>query len=153
MHRTVHLEDLRCDGAGHDGCQAACLLYFKEAWLKRADGPRTEARPAPAVPERLVALTREGERYMCQATEAYRASETIGTGYGHYLRDVRTGNATTGQVITWEITRLLNKLQNLRGMYSLIERFRGPFRVPRIKGSLTKTPVGRLDLAKTGTKK
>src|SRR5262245_53345571 len=35
MHDTVHLQGLRCDGGGHGGCQAACLLYWKEAWLKR----------------------------------------------------------------------------------------------------------------------
>jgi hypothetical protein len=30
----VHL-DLRCDGADYGGCQHACLIYWKEAWLKR----------------------------------------------------------------------------------------------------------------------
>src|ERR1044072_517587 len=25
MHNAVHLADLRCDGAAHGGCQAACL--------------------------------------------------------------------------------------------------------------------------------
>ena len=33
LHRTVHLET-RCDGGSHDGCQASCLLYWKEDWLK-----------------------------------------------------------------------------------------------------------------------
>ena len=31
--KAVHL-DLRCDGAAYGGCQAACLLFWKEAWLK-----------------------------------------------------------------------------------------------------------------------
>ncbi len=30
MHATVYLEDLRCDGSGHDGCRAACKLYWRE---------------------------------------------------------------------------------------------------------------------------
>src|SRR5690349_6467582 len=30
---TVHLRT-QCDGSAHDGCQAGCLLYWKEAWLK-----------------------------------------------------------------------------------------------------------------------
>jgi hypothetical protein len=50
MERAVHLEAARCDGQAHGGCQAACLLYFKEAWLKRVDGdaPRpTRRRPRP----------------------------------------------------------------------------------------------------------
>src|SRR4030095_17098039 len=28
-----HLEELRCDGSGHAGCQAACLLFFQDALL------------------------------------------------------------------------------------------------------------------------
>jgi hypothetical protein len=35
LARTVHLET-RCDGQAHGGCQAGCLLYWKEAWLKPA---------------------------------------------------------------------------------------------------------------------
>src|SRR4051794_18247776 len=33
MSSAVHL-DLRCDGLAYDGCQAGCLLFWKEAWLK-----------------------------------------------------------------------------------------------------------------------
>ena len=37
MTNAVHLTDARCDGAAHGGCQTACLLYWKEAWLKRVE--------------------------------------------------------------------------------------------------------------------
>src|SRR5262245_46608243 len=37
MRSTVYLEDLRCDGSGHGGCQAGCKIYWKEAWLRRVD--------------------------------------------------------------------------------------------------------------------
>jgi hypothetical protein len=30
---AVHLET-RCDGSAHGGCQAGCLIFWKEAWLK-----------------------------------------------------------------------------------------------------------------------
>ena len=33
LRRSVHLET-RCDGEAHRGCQAGCLLIWKEAWLK-----------------------------------------------------------------------------------------------------------------------
>jgi hypothetical protein len=33
LENTVHLE-LRCDGKAYGGCQAACLIFWKEAWLK-----------------------------------------------------------------------------------------------------------------------
>ena len=34
MESAVHLADLRCDGGSHGGCQAACLIYWKNAWLR-----------------------------------------------------------------------------------------------------------------------
>ena len=42
MNSTVFLEDVRCDGSAHDGCQRSCLIFWKEAWLKPveiADAP------------------------------------------------------------------------------------------------------------------
>jgi hypothetical protein len=32
----IHL-DLRCDGTAYGGCQATCLIFWKEQWLKPAD--------------------------------------------------------------------------------------------------------------------
>lgn len=40
MERTVHLTMLRCDGAAHGGCQTGCLMFWKEAWLRRASARR-----------------------------------------------------------------------------------------------------------------
>src|SRR5262245_24513018 len=44
MTNAVHLEGLRCDGEAHGGCQAGCLLFWKETWLKRVP----DAGSAPA---------------------------------------------------------------------------------------------------------
>ena len=43
MPNAVHLGDLRCDGAAHGGCEAACKLFWNEAWLERV-----ETRPPPS---------------------------------------------------------------------------------------------------------
>lgn len=157
MHGTVHLDDLRCDGAAHGGCQALCLIFFKEAWLERSE-PAEATSPlaaASTVPERLLRATRAPDspasgpevRWSCQATRAFAATETFPRyDFTHYLRDVRTGNATAWDVLRWWVTQALTSLQRIRGTFRLIEAIRGPFRVPRIKGSLTKTPVQRLDL-------
>src|ERR1700690_4405052 len=37
VDQAVHL-DTRCDGSAHDGCQAGCLIFWKEAWLKPTSG-------------------------------------------------------------------------------------------------------------------
>ena len=86
LHDTVHLEMLRCDGSAHGGCQAECLLYWKEAWLARVDpGSSGQQATQPAAmpgraegPDRqaLIQLTDRrtvssppSGRYYCQATE------------------------------------------------------------------------------------
>ena len=46
MRTAVHLERLRCDGTSHGGCQSSCLLYWKEAWLKRVALATTASTPA-----------------------------------------------------------------------------------------------------------
>jgi hypothetical protein len=38
LQDTVFLDNLRCDGSAHAGCQRSCLLFWKKAWLKREDG-------------------------------------------------------------------------------------------------------------------
>ena len=44
MTSAVHLQELRCDGQAHGGCQAGCLLYWKDAWVKPvSDGDRATA--------------------------------------------------------------------------------------------------------------
>ena len=35
MQDAVFLTDLRCNGGAHGGCQAGCLIFWKEAWLRR----------------------------------------------------------------------------------------------------------------------
>ena len=88
MQSTVHLDDLRCSGSGHDGCQLACRLYWKEEWLRKVDGPEDTSAEAPALDalqERVEAGTRtvrqvDGEAvetYRCQGTEALVASEPL----------------------------------------------------------------------------
>ena len=44
MTDTVLLEDLRCNGGSHGGCQADCRIYWNEAWLKKVDQARRAGR-------------------------------------------------------------------------------------------------------------
>ncbi len=108
MYDTVYLEDLRCDGSGHDGCQAGCRIYWKEAWLRRVDDQPGRADSngqrgqASTELERLVRdatrATRElkGERvvaWRCQATDALEYSERLKTSsLAQYWREFRNGN-------------------------------------------------------------
>jgi hypothetical protein len=89
LENTVTLNDLRCDGSGHDGCAARCRLFWREAWLRRVDGdsrqvlPHVTADPGYAELERVarVGATRSSETsekvYRCQATELLNASHNV----------------------------------------------------------------------------
>jgi hypothetical protein len=84
LPNAVHL-DLRCDGEAYGGCQAACLIFWKEAWLKPVDQnnsastehDRASVRISPGCTERAVwdatkspeQTPGKGTRYACQATE------------------------------------------------------------------------------------
>ena len=99
--RTVLLADLRCDGSAHGGCQADCLFFWKDAWLKPAPGPggTPGSAPDPGVEQRLAraaATTAPGEAeptYACQTTRLFDATSPLPTwSPAQYLADVRSGN-------------------------------------------------------------
>jgi hypothetical protein len=106
MERAVHLEAVRCDGSGHGGCQARCLIFWKEDWLEKVAPTDTQARrtsPSPVshVPNALeVATRREGSSevkpaYVCQATELSDATSFVSAHTPQmWINDVRSGNAT-----------------------------------------------------------
>ena len=101
---TVYLEDLRCDGSGHGGCQAGCRIYWKEAWLRRVEGGAS-ATPEDDSEARLERLARAGtetvreldgepaEVWRCQATDAFKATEPLkASDLRQYWRELRSGN-------------------------------------------------------------
>jgi hypothetical protein len=46
LDSTVFLEEVRCDGANHNGCARACLIFWKEAWLKPVNSPESTVHSA-----------------------------------------------------------------------------------------------------------
>ena len=85
MESAVHLEELRCDGSAHGGCQAGCLLFWKEAWLRPVDSQEGERAPeteaAGVSRETLIGATQVGTNeagqtlFSCQATELSESVE------------------------------------------------------------------------------
>jgi hypothetical protein len=169
MWNTVHLEELRCDGSGHDGCQARCLLYWKEAWLKRVEPIEKERGSASAsvsprgsfIRDDLVRMTRttsQGENaekviYTCQATEVLRASMPLPWwDIRQYYRDICWGNAGISDVVRamflWAFRKALRigGSRLLLGTYNRIQRVRGGVPYPFLGGNLTKTPTEKLNL-------
>lgn len=123
LENTVHLEEARCTGSAHGRCEAACMLFWNEAWLERVCGPG-EAMPPPAAKRaqapaqgcsmaQLTGATQrgvdpqQGIRYRCQATELLNATKPLSpSNVRQYVEDYRSGNVTLGTFGRGAIYRL-----------------------------------------------
>jgi hypothetical protein len=175
MHNAVHLSNSRCDGSAHGGCQAACNIYWKEAWLRKIAGPvminamsqepgqaRRSLHTPPVSPvvctiKTLSRATRKEASsvpsgnpcYACQATELLRATpERIAPWNANsYIRDVRSGNVGGWAMLECLLIGVFNMAQDATRRL-LPERLsiRGGRRFPFIEGKLHKTPEATLRL-------
>jgi hypothetical protein len=171
VDRAVHL-DTRCDGSAHGGCQASCLVFWKEEWLKMVNGGPAEPAPSPATKVDVLpasgcteadlgrcsqtASPEGGEpTYVCQATRLPYASRDLEWwDIRQYIEDYRSGNVTCWQMICGAVYFLYYGLSQAgiglgRPMRWFYDRFhflwRGtPF--PRKTGSI---PEGQPTPAKT----
>jgi hypothetical protein len=162
MRDAVHLSEVRCDGRAHGGCQTACLLYWKEAWLTRVDAPLDGVPAAPSGAEcpalsvaelhlrtRRAGSSDDEELYACQATELLRAApdRLPFRDLGQYVQDVRSGNTSVLAVARAFLVGLFNRVQYLstRVLPPWL-RFREGLDWGFVKGSLTRTPIGHTNL-------
>lgn len=171
MDNAVHLAELRCDGSAHGDCQAGCLLFWKEAWLRPVESrdeersnPRrsVEASDAssdgPAVTVRTlwqatwVGTNEAGQTlFSCQATEVLRATQGPLEWWepSQYVEDVTSGNSTVKRVVRALLVGLFNRFQHANAR--LLPRFcliQGCKRYPFIKGTAAtgQTPGDTLGL-------
>jgi hypothetical protein len=158
MTNAVHLNELRCDGSAHGNCEAACLIYWKTAWLR----PASESSPAPTanldvpVALRLTltdvsrSLDKDGTtRFRCQATELLRAApETLpARDLSQYIDDVRFGNVGPSWSVRALLVALFNRYQDQsRRKLPRWLQIRGGLPWGFLKGELDKTPTAHTNL-------
>jgi hypothetical protein len=159
MYNTVHLQNVRCDGSAHDGCQAACLTFWKEAWLERLENGSVDvSRGLDEKEESYVAGTllpaTKGDpetgaaRYRCQATEIPTASEPLRFRQAdQYVRDLQ--NWSPRKILRGLVIELFNLWQAFSKRHlpaALL--IAGGNTYPFVTGKLDKgnTPSGKLDL-------
>jgi hypothetical protein len=120
MPSTVHLEDARCGGSAHGGCQARCLLFWKDAWLKKVDEPLgsqqtpqktvetpshsisgcTEADVLAGARKRDESDTSEDPTFVCQATQVGEATQLLRWwNLRQYVEDYTSGNVRLSEMI------------------------------------------------------
>jgi hypothetical protein len=162
MRDAVHLAGVRCDGQAHGGCQTECLIYWKEAWLRRVERAASgEGARAPDLTRARLTVadlhnrsrkpgSSNGEElFSCQATELLRAApERLPfRHFGQYAWDLRSGNVGAFAVLRAFLAGLFNRMQGVSKR--ILPRrlwFREGLRWGFVKGSLTKTPTGHTDL-------
>lgn len=160
---TVHL-DTRCDGQAHGGCQAGCLLFWKEGWLRRLeplaraevvnrryDRHERTARSERSCSEADVfrATRTEGSDsdtvYVCQATRLpYAAARLSPYDVRQYVEDYTSGNVPMGQwlrgvmYISYENTINLGigLGEPLRWLYDRVQKLWGGLPYPRRPGRI-----------------
>ena len=168
LDNSVHLET-RCDGSAHGGCQAGCLIFWKEAWL----------RPVSGAPLVQIAAKHNGS---CQESDVVRDAQSVGESEGgepvyscqatrlphftrrlewwdirQYVEDIASGNINLKELLRGTIYSGFYNLSQAgiglgKPMRWLYNRFhwiwRGP-KFPRTPGRLpvgTKTPTQTLGL-------
>jgi hypothetical protein len=167
MRNCVHLEDLRCDGADHGGCQAGCLIFWNEAWLKRP-GPEPSSAPVPSEARCTLAdlhratlapgpVDAADPAYRCQVTDLLNATEPLPWwDLRQYVADVTSGNRTVRHMLRILSLGAFNALVQtghgyrlLVGAYNRIQRWRGGQPYPDVPDRIPKgerTPTETLDL-------
>jgi hypothetical protein len=171
MKDSVHLENVRCDGAAHGGCQAGCLIFWNEAWLKRFEknlvSPNRLDRRTTAstigglcTVERVLSASQvrmpaQEPTYSCQATEVLNFTCFMRWwDPRQYIRDMRSGNLDTGfaddsrsgRTLELALAALLAFRVIIIGVYNRMHGRHG-ISYPSIgTGTLDKTPIEVLDL-------
>src|ERR1700751_40547 len=74
---VILLDGLRCSGADHDGCQQACTIFWRTAWLHKVEDGVEPTALDPNASDQLRArlkTTVGPNTYFCQASELLRAT-------------------------------------------------------------------------------
>jgi len=153
---AVHLET-RCDGSAHDGCQAACLLFWRRAWLKRVDGENGGTAPSAAATaicdlSQLQRATRVSDpggtiRYRCQATQLEGLTTLLYPwDFRQYIRDFLSGNvpwptivSTTALVFLKYLIRLVIGRKGVKALKRVLRPFRRENHSTPVKATMPRT--------------
>jgi hypothetical protein len=165
LRNTVHLQGVRCDGSGHGGCEAGCLMFWREAWLKRADGGRGAAQQAALAPgktagcterdvERAAVVDADQQIYRCQITQMKNFTEPLRWwDVRQYVRDVVVNKVPLGTVARAFVFAGYRSLITLGvgyrwlvAFYEWVQRLRGGVPFPLRSGTCEKTPTAVLGL-------
>jgi len=136
---VVILEEARCSGADHGGCQRDCSILWKTAWLRPVDDRQQGLRTSNS--QLLLSKLKTMSvlnRYYCQSTELVKLvyPDTMGPlkVLAQCVQDLLSGAVSFFEMIPMVCVPLYRKLRD-----RLVGR-------PALVGTLKRTPVGDLNL-------
>jgi hypothetical protein len=172
LEKSIHLET-RCDGEAHGGCQAGCLIIWKEDWVKPVSEPLgtdrlvTIAAGTTAVPSgkgcteadvRSNTQDKDLTRYRCQATQTPHATRELKWwDLRQYVEDYTSGNVGLKRIFTvfsyWFFYALsqagIGLGRPIRWAYDKLQSFSAGSVWPRTSGNIppgAPTPSAQLNL-------
>ena len=133
------LDELRCSGADHDGCQRGCLIFWKAAWLRKVEADAPATQPVPSDTEglsRKLKTKTAPDRYFCQSTELVKATRPLSLKGRLRLAvtDFRLGNVRLFEIIKRVLVPVF---------WKTVHRY---IRPRHVVGTLTRTPLVLLGL-------
>ncbi|GIV46002.1 MAG: hypothetical protein KatS3mg036_0820 [Ignavibacterium sp.] len=133
------LEDLRCSGIYHDGCQRYCRLFWKESWLEVVKGNPEENEASTELKDEIIKQrlkTKQSEEiYFCQSTQLRNATKPLSAKEKIFklFKDVQIGTYNFYEALKLLIQPLIRKvIKKIKDQHP--------------KGELTKTPEEVLNL-------
>jgi hypothetical protein len=171
MDGAVHLTDVRCDGSAHGGCEAGCLIFWKETWLKKVGEAESTSPRAPEPPSGsrasdgdVVAATCQSDGpggepiYVCQSTRLHAATAPLRWwDLRQYVEDLTSRNVRLSQMLAAALFFLYQSLAEaglglgaaLRWAYDVFQKIRGGTSYPLRPGGIPngqRTPSAKLNL-------
>lgn len=117
INDVVTLENLRCSGTNHDGCQKACMIFWREGWLRKVEDSavhsKTKLEESHQLQARLKVST-DQKTYFCQASELanFTCALSRWQRIGKFFNGLRDGNLSAKQIsksigiwLFWKIHR------------------------------------------------
>ena len=126
MKGTVFLEDLRCNGEFHDGCQRDCSFFWKEAWLKPVEDEKRPPATVNSVPNGTRVLlnslpTRAHDRYYCQSTELFAATQPMSRwNIRQFIEEIRNRELSISHFLLILYRSLLHRLLGFQEVGSIV---------------------------------
>lgn len=137
VDRAVFLEEVRCDGSNHGGCGRACLIFWKEDWLRPAGTVSLATSSHPLGPgwavrvrngsnngangrqlsinrAELIARAHTNDQFFCQSSEILNATQPLPWwSVRQYVWDLEYNRTSLGMLLRSLLIAAYNKVAHL----------------------------------------